>query len=89
MVAPIEVLYAPSTGSLVGPLDAFIFLLFLTVAVIRIWPDLPKRLLKPFLNTDKTTNQSELADTDPTPIAQTHPASPTSPSDPPNTQHTD
>jgi len=53
MIAPLEVLAVPTTGTLVGPLDAGIFLLFLIVAVFRIWPHFFHRLTGPF-RTPKT-----------------------------------
>ena len=40
MVAPLDVLFIPGEATIIGPFDLFLFLLFLTVTLIRIWPDI-------------------------------------------------
>lgn len=64
MVAPLHVLFEPSTGTLFDPYTSTLFLLFLAVAIIRMWPDFYQRLRKPSTNKE-VTNPAELTDTDP------------------------
>ena len=65
MIAPLHVLSEPSTGTLFDPYTSFLFLLFLVVAIIRIWPDFFQRLRTHSNNTKETTNPAEPTDTDP------------------------
>jgi hypothetical protein len=51
MIAPLHVLHEPSTGTLFDPYTTTLFLLFLAVAIIRMWPDFYTRLRKPSHNT--------------------------------------
>jgi len=71
MIAPLHVLFEPTTGTLFDPLTTTLFLLFLTVAIIRMWPDFSTRLRKPSNNTKKAMEPAESTDTDPVPSAQT------------------
>ena len=48
MVAPLHVLFEPTTGTLFDPLTTFIFFLFLAVAFIRSWPDIESLLRRVF-----------------------------------------
>lgn len=68
MIAPLHVLFEPSTGTLFDPYTSTLFLLFLAVAIIRIWPDLSTRLRNPSNNTKDATKPT---DTDPSPPAET------------------
>lgn len=38
MIGPLEPLFEPSTASLLGPYEFAFFLLFITVALIKVWP---------------------------------------------------
>lgn len=56
MVAPLHVLFEPSTGTLFDPYTTTLFLLFLAIAIIRIWPDFYTKLRKPSHNTEEASN---------------------------------
>jgi hypothetical protein len=54
MIAPLTVLFEPTTGILFDPLTTFIFVLFLAVTIIRAWPEISPFLRKVFTRTKKT-----------------------------------
>jgi len=56
MVAPLSVMFEPTTGTLFDPLTSFIFILFLVVALIRTWPDIYPLLRRVFIRSEEKRN---------------------------------
>jgi hypothetical protein len=56
MIAPLSILFEPTIGTLFDPLTTFIFILFLTLALIRTRPDIHSLLQRVFNRSEKQVN---------------------------------